>query len=217
MPMKWWTAVVMAAAIVLGGMPAAAAQNPTVADCLKHPDACGPDVPARGSETAPAPAADAVSASDVLRLIGATAFVLLLLYALLKWLGRRQLLLSNSKGVIEHLGGTSVGANRSVQLVKVGRRLLVIGVADSIQLLREIEDEEEISELLAQHRNRVERMTEFGRFGVRLREQWMAKMKGETDSSRPFSALLTEEMKRMAEKRNEWLKRVKEKGTGGDE
>ena len=152
--------------------------SPTVADCLQHPDACGPSTPA-GQQTKPTAnqSADAVSASDVLRLIGATAFVLVLLYALLKWLSRRHSPAFGSKGLIENLGGTSVGANRSVQLIKVGNRLLVIGVGDSIQLLREISNEDEINELLAQHNERLERMASFHPFGSRLREYWTAKAK----------------------------------------
>ncbi|KJE26282.1 flagellar biosynthesis, FliO family protein [Geobacillus kaustophilus] len=213
-----WAAVLLAAAIAFGPVPAAAAQSPTVADCLQHPDSCGPSAPSRQQTKQTAnQAADAVSASDVLRLIGATAFVLILLYAVLRWMSRRQSFVSSQKGVIEHLGGTSVGTNRSVQLIKVGRRLLVIGVGDSIQLLREIEDEEEINELLAQYRERLERMAEFGRLGSLLRGEWTGKSKRKNGLPPSFSALLAEEMKQMTEKRNEWLKRLKGKGTAGDE
>ncbi|ABO66462.1 Flagellar protein [Geobacillus thermodenitrificans NG80-2] len=212
-----WAAALFMTAIVLSASPALAAQSPTVADCLQQPDACGPSTPAGQQTQSASKTADAVSASDVLRLIGATAFVLILLYVLLKWLSRRQPFVSGQKGVIEHLGGTSVGTNRSVQLIKVGNRLLVIGVGDSIQLLREISDENEINELLAQHNERLERMADFSRFRFRLREYWAAKSKSEGSTAPSFSALLAEEMKQMAEKRNEWLKRLKEEGTAGDE
>ncbi|NNU82592.1 flagella biosynthesis protein FliZ [Geobacillus sp. BMUD] len=218
MAMWRWAAALLAAAIALGATPVSAAPSPTVADCLQHPDSCGPSAPS-GQQTKQTvnQAADAVSVSDVLRLIGATAFVLFLLYALFQWLSRRQPFVSGQKGIIEHLGGTSVGANRSVQLIKVGRRLLVIGVGDSIQLLREIEDKEEINELLTQHRERLERMGEFGWFGSFLRGEWTAKSKRKSGLPPSFSALLAEEMKQMAEKRNEWLNRLKKKGTAGDE
>ncbi|MBB6282172.1 flagella biosynthesis regulatory protein FliZ [Geobacillus subterraneus] len=212
-----WAAVLFTAAIVWSASPALAAQSPTVADCLQHPDACGPSAPAGQQMQPSGQSVDAVSASDVLRLIGATAFVLILLYVLLKWLSRRQPFVSGQKGVIEHLGGTSVGANRSVQLIKVGHRLLVVGVGDSIQLLREISDENEINELLAQHNERIERMADFSRFGSRLREYWASKTKSEGGPSPSFSALFAEEMKQMAEKRNEWLSRLKKEGTAGDE
>lgn len=218
MAIRRWAAGLLAAAILFGAPPASAAQSPTVADCLQHPDACGPSTPA-GQQTKPTAnqSADAVSASDVLRLIGATAFVLVLLYALLKWLSRRHSPAFGSKGLIENLGGTSVGANRSVQLIKVGNRLLVIGVGDSIQLLREISNEDEINELLAQHNERLERMASFHPFGSRLREYWTAKAKRGSGPAPSFSSLFAEEMSRMANRRNEWLKRLKEKGTAGDE
>ncbi|AGT31548.1 flagellar protein [Geobacillus genomosp. 3] len=212
-----WAAALFVAAIMCSASPASAAPNPTVADCLQHPDTCGPSAPGGQQTQSPDKTVDAVSASDVLRLIGATAFVLLLLYMLLKWLSRRQPFVSGQKGVIEHLGGTSVGTNRSVQLIKIGNRLLVIGVGDSIQLLREISDENEINELLAQHHERLERMADFSRFGFRLRGHWAAKTKTEGSPSPSFSALFAEEMKQMAERRNEWLERLKKKGTAGDE
>lgn len=218
MAIRRWAAGLLAAAILFGAPPASAVQSPTVADCLQHPDACGPSTP-EGQQTKPTAnqSADAVSASDVLRLIGATAFVLVLLYALLKWLSRRHSPAFGSKGLIENLGGTSVGANRSVQLIKVGNRLLVIGVGDSIQLLREISNEDEINELLAQHNERLERMASFHPFGSRLREYWTAKAKRGSGPAPSFSSLFAEEMSRMADRRNEWLKRLKEKGTAGDE
>jgi len=212
-----WAAALLMAATVLGASSASAAQSPTVADCLQQPDACGPSAPAGQPTQSSGQTVDAVSASDVFRIIGATAFVLILLYVLLKWLSRRQPFVSGQKGVIEHLGGTSVGTNRSVQLIKVGNRLLVIGVGDSIQLLREISDENEINELLAQHNERLEQMADFSRFSSRFREYWAAKSKPKGNPSPSFSALFAEEIKQMAQKRNEWLRRLKEEGTAGDE
>ena len=52
---------------------------------------------------------------------------------------------------IENLGGTNLGSNRSIQLVKVGNRVLIVGVGEDIQLLTEIEDEAERKQLLVEY------------------------------------------------------------------
>lgn len=94
-----------------------------------------------------------VTAWDFIKMILATAFILFLIYILLKLVSKRNKFTSSSK-YIENLGGTNVGQNRSIQLVKVGKKVLVVGVSDSVQLLKEIEDEEECREIVEEHQQR---------------------------------------------------------------
>ncbi len=98
-----------------------------------------------------------LTAGDFLKMIFATLFVLALIYFLLKFVNKRNRMFSQHR-FIENLGGTSLGTNRSIQIVKVGERILVVGVGDSIQLLKEIEDTEEINEILEQHNSSLESM-----------------------------------------------------------
>ena len=72
-------------------------------------------------------------------MIFATVFVVGLLYFVLKFVNKNGRLFKSTQ-LIENLGGTALGANRSVQLIKVGNRLLIVGVGENIQLLKEIED-----------------------------------------------------------------------------
>lgn len=95
-----------------------------------------------------------VSAWDFIKMILATAFVVFLIYVLLKFVNKKNKFGSTSR-YIENLGGTNVGQNRSIQLVKVGKRILVVGVSDSVQLLKEIEDEDEYQEILEEHEQRL--------------------------------------------------------------
>ncbi|WJH33278.1 flagellar biosynthetic protein FliO [Paenibacillus sp. CC-CFT747] len=44
---------------------------------------------------------------------------------------------------VKPLGGVPLGQNKSVQIVEIGRKLYVLGVGDSINLISIIEDEEE--------------------------------------------------------------------------
>jgi flagellar protein FliO/FliZ len=42
------------------------------------------------------------------------------------------------------IGGVGLGQNRALQIVKVGDKILVLGVGENVQLLSEITDEEEV-------------------------------------------------------------------------
>src|SRR5699024_8567109 len=55
------------------------------------------------------------------------------------FLNKRHKLFSNVK-VLENLGGVSVGQNKSIQIVRIGKRLYAIGGGDNIELLKEITD-----------------------------------------------------------------------------
>ncbi|MDQ0860116.1 flagellar protein FliO/FliZ [Bacillus sp. V2I10] len=94
-----------------------------------------------------------VTAWDFIKMILSTAFILFLIYILLKFVSKRKNFTSSSN-YIENLGGTNIGQNRSIQLIKVGKKVLVVGVSDSVQLLKEIEDEDECKEIVEEHQQR---------------------------------------------------------------
>lgn len=83
------------------------------------------------------------------QMILALAAVITIMYLLLKFINKRTKKYSSTQ-TMQNLGGVPLGQNKSVQLVKVGDRLLVVGVGESIQLLKEIENEEEKEHLLEQ-------------------------------------------------------------------
>lgn len=88
---------------------------------------------------------------DFLKMIFALVFVLMLLYLLLKLLNRKFKLPQESK-YLQNLGGVSLGQNKSVQMIKIGNRILILGVGETIELLKEIEDEEEYKEIIDMHK-----------------------------------------------------------------
>ncbi|MFN2746238.1 MULTISPECIES: flagella biosynthesis regulatory protein FliZ [Bacillus] len=96
------------------------------------------------------PPSPSVSIFDFVKMIGALLFVIFLIYALVRFVNKRNRLLKPFQHV-ENIGGTSLGQNKSVQLVKVGNRVLVVGVGENIQLLKEIDDEKECEDILKQH------------------------------------------------------------------
>ncbi len=86
----------------------------------------------------------------LLQLVLALGAVIAVMYFLLKFINKKTQRFQSNQ-TMQNLGGVPLGQNKSVQLVKVGDRLLVVGVGDSIQLLKEIEREEEIDELLTSY------------------------------------------------------------------
>lgn len=74
--------------------------------------------------------------------------VLAIIYILLKFLSKRSNLFQQVK-VLENLGGISVGQNKSIQIVRVGDKLYLVGVGDNVELLEEITDEKLKTEVLS--------------------------------------------------------------------
>ncbi|QQK76368.1 flagellar biosynthetic protein FliO [Salicibibacter cibarius] len=74
--------------------------------------------------------------------------VILVMFLLLKLLANRTNRFQ-ATSTMQNLGGIGLGQQKSVQLIRVGDRLLVVGVGQTIELLREIEDEAEAKALIA--------------------------------------------------------------------
>lgn len=84
----------------------------------------------------------------VIRFLLALALVVVLIYVLLKLMNKftsKQGQLNN----LENLGGVSVGMNKSVQLVKVGTKVYLLGVGDTVELLTEVTDQAFIDQLMS--------------------------------------------------------------------
>lgn len=97
------------------------------------------------------------SFGDIIRMIASLLFVGALLYFLLKFLNKKNQ--AYQKGhIISNLGGTSVGSNKSIQIVKIGSKLYIVGVGENVQLLSEITDSEEIERMLEDHNEAIESM-----------------------------------------------------------
>ncbi len=80
------------------------------------------------------------------KLIIALLLVLGLIYLLLLFLKRKNALFNQAKA-IENIAGISVGQNKSLQIVRLGKKYYLIGVGDNVELLQEITDESVIDDL----------------------------------------------------------------------
>ena len=82
----------------------------------------------------------------IFKLIFYTLLILVMIYALIKFLALRQKKLQPNQAV-KLMGGTPLGNNKSLQLVKVGEKVYLIGVGDQVTLIKEFSESDEINSI----------------------------------------------------------------------
>ncbi|WP_050614788.1 flagellar biosynthetic protein FliO [Bacillus testis] len=111
--------------------------------------------------------------SDIFRVMAAFLFVIALLFVLLKFVNKRSKGYQNGK-LVQNLGGASLGNAKSIQVVKVGNKLFVVGVGDDVQLLHEMTNKDEINDMLKEFNAAAEAKLAsadvFGKWGLRKKE-----------------------------------------------
>ncbi|GAB2721997.1 FliO/MopB family protein [Paenibacillus thermoaerophilus] len=97
-------------------------------------------------ETAPMDADSGLGMIGTLfQLFGYLAIILLLFYIAVKWVARSRSRQYGKAGrALTPLGGLPFGPNKSIQVVRLGDRLYIVGVADRITLLDTITDPDEV-------------------------------------------------------------------------
>ncbi len=121
----------------------------------------------------------------LLKMIFYTIVVVGLIYLLIRFLAKRQRKMQNHS-VLNQIGGTSLGNNKSVQIIQLGNTLYMLGVGENINLLKEINDEEEIKNIL-EH-------SQMNKSGAQFL----------TNKSKGIQELFQESLKRQIMKRNKW-------------
>lgn len=132
--------ILMVAVLTVFVFPTTAAAEPNVADWLQEDDA--------SPEQAPATKEPVVVKEDqslfgiIIKLVFYTLVILVMIYGLIKFLAIRQQKFQPNQAV-RLMGGTPLGNNKSLQLVKVGDQVLLIGVGDQVTLIKEFTNAEE--------------------------------------------------------------------------
>ncbi|WP_227395528.1 flagellar biosynthetic protein FliO [Jeotgalibacillus aurantiacus] len=145
---KWFCIFLLLGIVMLGGEKFSYASPGNVSDCMgENPSAeCAEqEIPSVGSSEN---SGTEINFMTFVRLIGALALVIVLLYGLLKFVNSKTRNFQQSK-MIRNLGGTTLGGNRSIQIVKVAGSYYILGVGEDVQLIKEVTSEEEIEELEA--------------------------------------------------------------------
>ncbi|WP_088105103.1 flagellar biosynthetic protein FliO [Halalkalibacter urbisdiaboli] len=134
------------------------------------------------------------------QMLGALAFVIFLLYVILRFINKRTRAFRSTQ-LLQNVGGVPLGANRSVQLVKVGNRVLVVGVGETIQLLKEIEDESEIKQLMTQQQEQfsqidipINKMTSWINRRLRGEDSTYVEANSSPKNQDAFKALLSKQL-----------------------
>lgn len=148
---------------------------------------------------------------DVLKMIVSLILVIAILYFLLKFIQKRSKSYEQNK-FVKNYGGSSLGGNRSVQIIKVGNRLLVLGIGENIQLLKEIDDEAEIENFIQQHNEQLEQRLQPSTFIMK----WLNKKQEKdssfsNDSSPSFQDQLKKQLDEIKKKRTNAMDKLERK------
>ncbi|XQY93522.1 flagellar biosynthetic protein FliO [Metabacillus sp. HB246100] len=154
-----------------------------------------------------------VSTFDFIKMLVALGFVLFLIYFLVKFVTKRNRLFNQGQSIV-NLGGTSVGPNKSVQMIKVGSRVLVLGIGDSITLLKEIDDELESKQLIEEYVNKQEQVIEPKDIVNKVSSILMKnnRKSSNNESKVTFSSEFQEQMALLKQNRSKQLDDIKRKG-----
>jgi flagellar protein FliO/FliZ len=196
--------------------------NSSVKDCLEQPDACeeqpkdssqtetkdNEDVEDKGSETASS--SIGLTLWDFVKMIFATVFVVALLYFVLKFVNAKGRLFKSTQ-LIENLGGTTLGANRSVQLIKIGNQLLIVGVGENIQLLKEIDDEQEYEQIILEYNNQINQMGSPNDIITKVLKRVKGKENRKDEEKPPFQTLLKKQLDDLSKGRKQLYENLEKK------
>lgn len=167
---------------------------------------------AQNSEQAPEQVG--FSFGDFFRMIAALLFVIMLLFLLLKFINKKNKGYQQGR-MIENMGGTPLGGNRSVQLVRVGEKILVLGIGDSVQVLNVIDEKEEYNRLIEEHNEKLNQQAAPVDIISKAMNKWN-KRNLENDKS-SFSSILKNQLDEIKKDRKTWKEELNRKGTERDE
>lgn len=147
---------------------------------------------------------------DFIKLIVALAFVVFLIYAVMKFLNRRNINYQRTQ-IIRNLGGLSLGTQKSVQLLLIEDRILVVGVGDDIQLIKEISDPKEVEALRSSYEEKQELAAATPQITKLLAKLKKTPEKEEQSFNDMFQDKIQAIKKERSEDLNEWKKETRDK------
>ncbi|UOE57168.1 flagellar biosynthetic protein FliO [Bacillus sp. CMF12] len=211
--------------VLLGVQPLAQAEqlNNSVKECMENPEECEKQETKETKESKTDEGQTQQDKSgtigltfwDFIKMILATGFTIGLLYALLKFINKKSKVYNRSQ-LVENLGGTALGANRSVQLIKVGNRIFVVGVGENIQLLKEIDDSEEYSQIIKEHNDKLEQLIRPSDIVTKVMKRTQ-QTEGSKQDSPNFSAMLGIQLDDIKKGRKKLFDELERKGQKKDE
>ena len=149
-----------------------------------------------------------VGLGEYIKVLLSLVLVIGILIFVLRFLNKRnQNYQQNS--IVRNLGGHSVGAQKSVQLLHIGNQIYVVGVGDDVQLLQVISDPQEIEQMVALY-NEKYGQTSTTPYVAELFAKFKTKRSFKTQSE-DFSNILDKRLSEIKQERSDELGRWKEK------
>lgn len=142
--------------------------------------------------------------------IFALLLVLLLIYFLLKFLNKRNKIYQQVNA-LESIGGISVGANKSIQMIRIGEKVYLIGVGNNVEMLQEITDEVLLEELLTKEKMASPVESVFQMILNRKKKSGVDTEEGKT-TKMDFTKIFNKELKDLQKNREEILNKHRDKG-----
>ncbi|MCZ0702574.1 flagellar protein FliO/FliZ [Natronobacillus azotifigens] len=148
------------------------------------------------------------------QIILALGVILGLIYLLLKLFNRNGKLSKHGE-MLENYGGVSLGSNKSMQIIRIGKQFFVVGVGENVEMLTEITDEETKTTLLQE---REESQLQANQIIETIGNKFK-RMSNKTQSdqhektSDPFASMFKNELHAMKEKRKMIRDQQKEEDT----
>jgi flagellar protein FliO/FliZ len=145
---KYVIAIILVFSFLVVSIPTSVdAKEPMVSDWVKKKQ---PDDKSELEKTEDSPVSNTTEDKSlvviIIKLIFYTLLILVMIYALIKFLALRQKKLQPNQAV-KLMGGTPLGNNKSLQLVKVGEKVYLIGVGDQVTLIKEFSESDEINNI----------------------------------------------------------------------
>ncbi|WP_194841271.1 flagellar biosynthetic protein FliO [Salinibacillus xinjiangensis] len=145
---------------------------------------------------------------DIIKMVFMLAIVLALIYFLLKFLQKRNKMFQQTRS-LENIGGISLGSNKSVQLLRIGKRVFVVGVGEDISLLTEIDDEDTLNEVIKTDNDTAQ--TNHPLQAIMKQVDNLKERKGEGKQKQSFKQLFSEELKTLKRERKELVDRTRDR------
>lgn len=187
----------------------------SVKECLENPDACGGYVENPLEKSGEGEEIKSVNTIGLLwdfaKMILATIVVVAIIYLLFHYLSKKNREYQQT-ALIQNIGGLKVGTNRSVQMIRAGRRIFIIGVGENVNLLKELSGEE-AEELLTQYNHYLDKLSKPEDIVSRLRYRLGGKREKE---KLPFSSVLDKQFKEMDKERKQAYGELTKKGQRND-
>ncbi|WP_166786717.1 flagellar biosynthetic protein FliO [Jeotgalibacillus salarius] len=183
-----------------------------VSDCMgdnPSEDCAEQELPAVGESNEPS----GINFMTFLRLIGALAFVIILLFGLLKFINSKTKNYQQTR-LIKNMGGTTLGGNRSVQIVKIADSYYILGVGDDVNLIKEVTTPEEVVEI-EEYFDQSETVTDSPVAGF-IDKLKRNKADQQPEKNQSFGNLFKDQLNQHNEERKKMFERAKDKERNED-